>query len=164
MLPLVSICQKYNVAYHCYADDIQLYLPLKCNNDSNITTMFECLDGMVGFLQLNESKSEVLIFGPAKLAKQLSVHLGPLATNVNTEARNLGVIFDSRLKFDKQVNAVVRSSYFQLQSIAKLKTLLSFKNMQTVIHAFISSRLDYCNLLYLGLSGNLLSRLQLPDC
>ncbi len=28
MLPLGLICQKLNVAY-CYADDIQLYLPLK---------------------------------------------------------------------------------------------------------------------------------------
>ncbi len=44
MLPLGLIGQKCNVAYNCYAYDIQLYLPLKCNNDFNISTMFECLD------------------------------------------------------------------------------------------------------------------------
>ncbi len=109
------------------------------------------------FLQLNESKSEVVIFGPPKLAKQLSVHLGPLATNINTQVRNLVVIFDSELKFDRQVSAVVKSSFYQLRIIAKFKRILSFEDMETVIHAFISSRLDYCNSLCLGLSKNLLS-------
>lgn len=76
MLLLGSIRQKYNVAYHCYADDIQLYLPLRCNDDSNTTTLFECLDEIrawlaASFLQLNESKAEVVIFGPPKLDKQL---------------------------------------------------------------------------------------------
>jgi len=33
--------------------------------------------------------------------------------------------------------------------------------MESVMHAFISSRLDYCNALYLGVSQSLLSRLQL---
>ncbi len=62
------------MAYHCYADDIQLYLPLRCNNDSNISTLFECLDEIrawmaSSFLQLNESKSEVVIFGPPKVSQ-----------------------------------------------------------------------------------------------
>ncbi len=98
---------------------------------------------------------------PPKLAKQFSVHLGPLANNINTQVRNLGVTFDSELKFDRQVSAVVKGSFYQLRIIAKLKRILSFEDMETVIHAFISSRLDYCNSLYLGLSKNLLSRLQL---
>lgn len=91
-----------------------------------------------------------MIFGPLKLAKQLSIHPDPLATNVNTHTRNLGVIFDSELKFD---NAVVKGSFFSIQrSIAKLKSFLSFKDTEMVIHAVILSRLDYNNSLYLGLS------------
>ncbi len=45
--------------------------------------------------------------------------------------------------------------------IAKIKSFLSFKDLETVIHAFISSRLDYCNSLYLGVAQSCLSRLQL---
>ncbi len=33
--------------------------------------------------------------------------------------------------------------------------------MEKVVHAFVSSRLDYCNVLYLGLNQLSLSRLQL---
>lgn len=49
----------------------------------------------------------MVIFGSPKYKKKqknLPIHLGPLATNVNTQARNLGVIFDSELKCDKHTN------------------------------------------------------------
>lgn len=36
-----------------------------------------------------------------------------------------------------------------MRQIAKLKSLLSFKDLEIVIHAFISSRLDYCNALHM---------------
>lgn len=92
------------MVFHCYADDTQLYLPLKCDDDSKLTYLIDCLDEIkvwmaTSFLQLNESKSEVVIFGPLKLAKKLALHLCPLATNVNTQARNLGVIIDLNVVF-----------------------------------------------------------------
>ena len=42
-----------------------------------------------------------------------------------------------------------------------MKPHLSFHNLEKVIHTFITSWLDYCNSLYLGLPKSLLSRLQL---
>ncbi len=43
-----------------------------------------------------------------------------------------------------------------------MKSFLSGPDLEIVIHAFISSRLDYCNSLYLGVSQSLaISRLQL---
>ena len=38
---------------------------------------------------------------------------------------------------------------------------LSYYNLEIVIHAFITSRLDYCNSLYLGLPQSFISRLQI---
>ncbi len=102
------------------------------------------------FLQLNDSKTEVLIFGRPDIANILSNTLAPITNTVGSHARNLGVIFDPALKFDKQINSVVKSAFFQLRMIAKIKSFISFKDLETVIHAFISSRLDYCNSLYLG--------------
>lgn len=43
----------------------------------------------------------------------------------------------------------------------KLKIFFTAKNFETVIHAFVTSRIDYCNLLYFGVCKFSLSHLQL---
>ncbi len=42
--------------------------------------------------------------------------------------------------------------FFQLRLISKIKSFLSRKDLEKVIHAFIFSRLDYCNSLVLWCS------------
>ena len=74
---------------------------------------------------------------------------------------NLGVTIDSDFKFDKQVNSVLKSSFYHLRLLSKVKPFLSFNLFKQVMHAFISSRLDYCNALYSGISQKALHRLQL---
>lgn len=56
--------------------------------------------------------------------------------------KTLGFIFDSTLKLDKQTQLFV-AVFFQLSNISKLRTSLSYKDLEAWIHAFISSRLDY---------------------
>ncbi len=88
---------------------------------------------------------------------------------MKSHATNLGIIFDSELKFDRQINTVVKNSFVHLRRIAKLKIVLSKTDLEKVIHAFITSCLDYCNALYAGVCQSSLSRLQWfkmlrPDC
>ena len=90
-------------------------------------------------LQLNDSKTEVVLFGPSNSTGGIANHLGPLVLNLHTHARNLGVIFDPAVKFDKQINSVVKGCFFQLRNIAKLKPFLSFHDLKTVTNALISS-------------------------
>ncbi len=49
---------------------------------------------------------------------------------------------------------------FQLRKLSKLIHMLLNKDLDTVLHAFISTGLDYCNALYLGISESLVARLQ----
>lgn len=159
MLPLHSIFNKYNISYHCYADDTQLYLPLEPgdNNDNAVRSLLDCILDIQNwmaqnYLQTNASKTEVVLFGPSNSSGGIANLLGPLAPYLHSHARNLGVIFDSALKFDKQINSVVKGCFFHLRNIAKLKPLLSFNDLKTVTNTLISSGLDYCNALYLGAS------------
>ncbi len=56
---------------------------------------------------------------------------------------------------------VIKSSFFQLRQLSKLKSFLSFKDFEIIIHICISSRLDYCNGLYVGIDQASLTRLQM---
>ena len=56
---------------------------------------------------------------------------------------------------------MVKTSFYHLRILAKTKPYLSTGDLERVIHAFISTRLDYCNALYAGLDQSSLSRLQL---
>lgn len=112
------------------------------------------------FLNLNEDKTEIIMFGcdPSNYSADF---LGPFTPNIPSSVKNLGVTFDSALKFDKQIRSVIQTSFYQLSLLAKVKGYLSPQNLERVIHAFITSRLDYCNSLYVSIDQSLLHHLQL---
>ncbi len=86
----------------------------------------------------------------------MSSHLGPLTSNLHGQCQ------ESWCHLWLGTEVWHRSScYFQLRNIAKLKSILSLNDMKTVSTALISSRVDYCNSLYLDVGQSSLSRLQL---
>lgn len=116
MLPLGYIFQKHNLSYHLYADDTQFYFPVK-NNNCSMSTLFAYIQDIkcwldLDFLQLNNDKTEIIVFGPTAVSSGLIKQLGPLSAYVRNHIRNLGVVFDPMLSFDKQISTVVKSSFF----------------------------------------------------
>ncbi|KAI5614475.1 hypothetical protein C0J50_9062, partial [Silurus asotus] len=49
---------------------------------------------------------------------------------------------------------------FHLRNIAKLKNMLSISDAEKLIHAFMTSSLDYCNALLGGCPASLINKLQ----
>ena len=132
MLPLGSIIARHNLSSHCYADDLQIYLPVKPNRNGAQCSLFDCIADIKqwfaqNFLHLNDDKTECIVFGDTVMAS-----VGTLSSKLSSTVRNLGVTFDSHLRFNKQISNVVRTSYFQLHLLAKVK----------MFKPFISSRLD----------------------
>ena len=77
-----------------------------------------------------------------------------------TFARNLGVLLDSELTFKKHINKICQTGYFHLRRIKAIRPYLDQSSTITLIHAFFSSHLDYCNSLLDGVSNTNLSKLQ----
>ncbi len=82
-------------------------------------------------------KTEVIIFGPSKIRNSIVSNLDSLTPYVTSHARNLGVIFDSELCLEKQISSVVKNSFYQLRIISRLKSTLSFQDLEKVIHALL---------------------------
>ncbi len=117
--------------FHCYADDTQLYLPLKQKHPNSIAPFLCCLEEIkawmaVHFLQFNENKMEVIWFTPGGASGSLDLDLGVLKPFVKPSVKNLGVLMDSDFKLDKQINLVIESIFFQLRQLSKIKSFLSF--------------------------------------
>ncbi len=78
------------------------------------------------FLQLNESKSEILILGHSRTSSVFN--LGSLSASVQPYIRNLGLHSIRYSTLRKQISTVV-SGFFHLRSIAKLKQSLPHKDL-----------------------------------
>ena len=73
------------------------------------------------------------------------------------QARNLGVGFHQCLDFKEHVKITCKSAFFRIHSIAKIRRYLSQSSTETIVHAHITSRLDYCNALLCGLPKYLIN-------
>ncbi len=58
----------------------------------------------MNFLSLNESKTELILFGPSESVNAVQIDLDSLSPFRKYQTKNLGIICDSALKFDKQIN------------------------------------------------------------
>ena len=73
---------------------------------------------------------------------------------------SLGVIFDQCIHMHEHVTSVCRAAYYHLKNIHRLKTFLTQETLVIVVHAFVTSRVDYCNFLLYGIADYNINRLQ----
>ncbi len=165
MLPLGNIIRKHGVSIHCYADDTQLYISSRPGETHQIEKFMECIVDIKNwmtsnFLLLNSEKTEVLIIGPKTPTSNNLEHcltLDGCSVNSSSSVRNLGVLFNRNLSFDSHVSSICKTAFFHLKNISKLRPMLSMSNAEILIHAFMTSRLDYCNALLGGCSARLIN-------
>ena len=68
--------------------------------------------------------------------------------------------FDEKLTIEDHIIKVCQACYFHLRNIMKIRHYLDEDITKMLVHAFIISRLDYCNALFFGLPQYLLHKLQ----
>ncbi len=73
----------------------------------------------------------------------------------------MGVILDSNLSFEINISHYTKTAFFHLRNIAKLRNMLSVSDTEKLVHAFMISRLDYCNVLQGGCPASSINKLQI---
>ena len=71
--------------------------------------------------------------------------------------------FHKYFDFSEHVKMTCKIVFFRICGIAEIRRYLSHDTAKTIVHAYITSRLDYCNTLYCGLPKYLIDRLQIQQ-
>ena len=170
--PLGNIIRHHKLDVHFYADDTQLYVSFM-NSDREertaaVTRLNDCIRDVRtwltrNMLKLNEEKTEVILFTSKHGLKSLSnmtVTVGEQQQLQSSSVRDLGVIYDQHLNMSQHVRSVCRTGYYHLRNIGRIRRYLTQDATKTLVHALVTSRLDYCNSLLYGLPANHLAKMQ----
>ena len=169
---LFEVIKPHLPEAHAYADDSQLYLSFKPNNEVNeseaVKSMEFCIRAIrtwmwMDKLKLNDDKTEFMIIGSRQQLEKVSVaelSFGDISVAPVSTARNLGVPFDRNLKFDAQITKTYCTGYYYLHNIRKISKYVTLDSTRCLVHALLIGRVDYCNSLLHGLPRNNINKLQ----
>ena len=109
-------------------------------------------------LKINCDKSECM-WMCTKATKEFVFQVGGSVIQPTDGDSNLGVFCTIISISKKHVSNVRRSCYFQLRQLRVVRRSLPSGVLRSLLHAFVSCRLDYCNSLMIGLPICYLKRL-----
>ena len=167
-IPLGHILKYYNINYHIYADDTQLY----CSFDSDcaeevLVSLQDCIADIRSWmiknkLKINDDKTEFLVITSphSKLSKDMHIKIGQTEILPSNHCKSLGVMFDERMAMDKQVSNICRAALFHIRNISAIRDLISSSAAAQLMHSLVSSRIDYCNSLLYGIPDYRIKQIQ----
>ena len=169
-MPISSIFAKHGVKYHMYADYTQLYVEVPRNrltDAENATHRIEnCVMDLKRWLTdhqllLNESKTEAIAINvPSCKVLPAMTDINMCGCNITLQqtVRDIGVFLDRGMDMSAQVFRMCQNAYFQLHNIAKIRHCLTGNACKTIVHARVTSKLDYGNAVLFGINERLINK------
>ena len=167
--PLGEIINSHRGIEHAtYADDTQIYMIMKpADQGDAMQRLAACIDDIKRWsfenkLKLNELKTEMLHvsskFRNSSRLPSLDMESGSICNSESV--RDLGVFIDTHLSLNQHIRNICRCASWGICKIGKIRKYLDKSATECIVHAFISSHLDYCNGLFAGLPQSNLAPLQ----
>jgi hypothetical protein len=160
---LFDTLQNHLPNIHGYADDHMLYVSFSADKVENevaaVTAMEECLvtvkEWMIqNKLKMNDAKTELIVIGTRQQLSKTeikSLMVGETKVLAADCIRSLGMYLDQNMNMKNHINNKVKAAHKHLYRIRCIRKYLTKKNTESLIHAFVTSQLDYGNSLLYGL-------------
>lgn len=167
---LFDVIADCGLIAHSYADDTQVYLSGAAADVSGLVERFtRCIDRIHQWmrcnrLRLNADKTQIIWIGTRQQMSKMHITEVPVLSEevkISSTVNNLGVTIDPNLTMSEHVQVLCRSSWFHLRQLRVIRSSLTRESAESLVHAFIGSRLDYCNAVLSGIGTGLIERLQL---
>lgn len=165
------IIKSVGFSIYGYADDHQILKAFRPKNQhlcltEDLALCFYNIQKWMTqyFLQLNATKTEIILFGPPDILKDIPIRGSFLCHGVTirfvSTIKNLGFLLDSTLTMSNQIMSLKKTCFNTIRKIAKIRFLLSKDHLKTIVNSLVVSCLDYNNALYFGISQKLELQLQ----
>lgn len=171
MSSLFDQLDTYPIEKLGYADDTQLYCHSKTSAmdiNNTISSMELSVHEartwiMTHELKINDSKTELMLMGTRQQLcknKEIMVKIGDSVIKPVDKVKNLGVILDSNMTMEKQINQMTSRGYYALYRIKSIRPYLTESATKILVQSLIFSHLDYGNSLLYGAADVHLIKLQ----
>ena len=114
--------------------------------------------------KINEEKTEFIILNSTNIpSTTYTLQIGDSSIPISSQVKRLDVTLDSTMTIDGQIAATCRKSYMHIRRINTIRQYLTNDAVKTLTQSLLTSRLDYCNIIYNGLLMKSFKRLQLTQ-
>ena len=166
--PLEDIIKRHNLTCMTYADDKQLYIKVTPGNlEAAREQLQSCISEVrqwmaENLLKLNDSKTEVVHFSSRfqQSSTLECVTVGGSDIIPSDHAKNIGIIMDKHLTIQKHISRMCSNASLAIRNIGRIRVYLDQNTTAKLVHAYVTSRLDYCNSILVGLPASSLARVQ----
>lgn len=142
---------------YLFADDILLKNSFTLDNEQNAIIEINADLNRIkqwtydNTLQLNAAKSQHIFIGSNQNISKLenfSLKINDEEIPTVDHVKNLGVIFDQKLKFTKHVDLICRKAYLSLKQLFPFKEYLDVETKKMLINNLVLSHINYADIVY----------------
>ena len=101
------------------------------------------------------------IFSLPRLPDIFTISIGDDDIEATPCVKNIGAIIDDQMSMVPQINSICKSCYIHLRHLGQIRRYLTPEATATLVHAFVTSKLDNLNSILHGIPDYLVQKLQL---